>query len=55
MNKDQAHDDAGRKRWFVYTDKGRKVTWAMSEQEARAKAVKLGLVVRRVTAAPPLK
>lgn len=41
-------------RWFVFTDKGRKVTWAPSSEAARKKAEDYGFKVSKVSAAPSI-
>jgi hypothetical protein len=50
----QATTPDGLKRWYVFTDQGRRVTWAKDEHEAQAKAEKRGRVVESVEPAPSL-
>lgn len=43
----------GYRRWYVFTDQGRKIVWAPSSAKARRRAVAHGLKVERIEAAPP--
>jgi len=43
----------GLRRWYVFTDQGRKIVWTETASKARRRVEAKGLTVERVVPAPP--
>jgi hypothetical protein len=48
----QEYDGVILRRWYVFTDKGRKVVWAPTKQRAKGKVERRGFQVSAVEPAP---